>query len=68
MIEQILLQLVLFGLLAESGDRYRWTIPLVRETLLAGQDRDYRVSLLLKELPADFAAWITPAERNTGSG
>ena len=67
-IEQILLQLVLFGLLAESGDRYRWTIPLVRDTLLAGQDRDYRVSLLLKELPADFAAWITPAERSAGSG
>jgi ligand-binding sensor domain-containing protein len=62
-VEQILLQLVLYGLVAESGDRYRWTIPLVRETLLAGQDREHRVSRLLRELPVGFAAWITPPDK-----
>jgi AAA domain len=62
MIEQILRQLVLYGLVAESGDRYRWTIPLVREALLASQDREYRVLQLPQELPVDFAAWITPSD------
>ena len=59
-IEQTLLQLVLYGLVAESEDHYTWTIPLVRDTLLTGRDREYRVSQLLQELPKDFAAWITP--------
>ena len=61
-IEQILLQLVLYGLVAESEDNYMWTIPLVRDTLLAGRDREYRVSQLLLELPKDVAAWITPPD------
>jgi hypothetical protein len=61
-IERILLQLVIFGLVTEFNDRYRWSIPLLRTTLLAGEDREYRVARLLQELPADFSAWITPAE------
>jgi len=65
-IEQTLLQFVLYGLVAESEDHYTWTIPLVRDTLLAGRDREYRVSQLLKELPKDFVAWITPHDTEGG--
>lgn len=46
-IEAILVQLVLYGFVAETEDRYRWTIPLLRETLLAGNDREHRVGRLL---------------------
>jgi hypothetical protein len=60
-IERILLQLVIFGLVSEFNDRYRWSIPLLRATLLAGEDRGYRVARLLQELPENFSAWITPA-------
>ncbi len=41
-------------------------IPLVRDTLLTGRDREYRVSQLLKDLPKDFAAWITPHDTAGG--
>jgi type II secretory pathway predicted ATPase ExeA len=60
-IERILLQLVLYGLVTETDDHYRWSIPLVRDTLLAGRDRAHRIDRLLQELPDDFAEWITPS-------
>ncbi len=58
--QQILLQLSLYGLVTQGGGAYRWTIPLLRDTLLADPARAYRVPRLLSELPASFAAWITP--------
>lgn len=59
-IDQILLQLTLYGLVTQTGGGYRWTIPLVRDTLLADTERLYRIQRLLQELPEHFAAWITP--------
>jgi hypothetical protein len=63
---QILLQLILYGLITKTGNDYRWTIPLVRDTLLADVEREYRVQRLLQELPEHFATWITP-QMDSGS-
>jgi hypothetical protein len=65
-IDQILLQLTLYGLVTKTGDGYHWTIPLVRNILLADAEREYRVQRLLQELPEHFAAWITP-QMDSGS-
>ena len=65
-IDQILLQLTLYGLVTKTGDGYHWTIPLVRNILLADVEREYRVQRLLQELPEHFAAWITP-QMDSGS-
>ena len=59
-IQQLLLQLTLYGLVTHTGGVYRWTIPLVRDTLLTDPERTYRVQRLRRELPESFAAWITP--------
>jgi hypothetical protein len=58
--DQILLQLTLYGLITQGHGTYRWTIPLVCDTLRADPERVYRRQRLLQELPAHFAAWITP--------
>ena len=60
-VERILLQLVIFGLVEESAGYYQWAIPLVRNTLLSSFDLEYRVSRLVQELGDDFAIWITPS-------
>jgi ligand-binding sensor domain-containing protein len=59
-LETILVQLVLYGFVVESEDRYSWTIPLLRETLLAGEDLEYRVKQLVQGLPADPSSWAMP--------
>lgn len=67
-IQQLLLQLTLYGLVTYSDGAYRWTIPLVRDTLLADPERPYRVQRLRAELPVSFAAWITPQREGTQAG
>jgi hypothetical protein len=59
-IDELLLQLTLYGLITKSADGYCWTIPLVHDTLRADPERVYRVQRLVQELPENFAAWITP--------
>ncbi len=62
-IEEILMQLMLYGLLVDANGQYQWAIPLVRDTLLDEAGRKHRLARLLQELPDDFAAWITPSRR-----
>lgn len=54
----LLEQLVLFGFAERSRESYRWTIPLLRETLLGDPDRANRRRRLLDELPKEPAAWL----------
>ncbi|MCP4658928.1 MAG: hypothetical protein GY856_26245, partial [bacterium] len=61
-LEALLVQLVLYGFVGEGRDGYRWTIPLLRETLLSAQDRDYRLERVIEELPADPMSWASKVE------
>ena len=60
-LESLLLQLVLYGFVSELEDRYKWTIPLLRDCLLSG-DRRHRIARLVEELPDDPAFWPTMAD------
>lgn len=66
-VDQLLLQLTLYGLITKTGEGYCWTIPLVHDTLRAEHERNYRVKRLLQELPEHFAAWITPQKDGSSS-
>ena len=57
MLDQLLMQLVLYGFARESDDGYEWTIPLLREALLTAADRGHRVRRLVSELGSDASAW-----------
>ncbi len=55
--DRLLLQLVLYGFAVEEDGAYRWTIPLVRETLLADVGRSDRQRRLVAELGDDPSSW-----------
>ncbi len=50
-------QLVLYGFAVEKDGTYRWTIPLVRETLLGDAGRGDRLRRLVAELGDDPSSW-----------
>ncbi len=56
-VETLLRDLIISGFLKETGGRYGWTIPILREIIAATDS--YRVEQLEKELAPDPAAWAT---------
>jgi hypothetical protein len=55
-LERVLVELRLSGVVSEAGDRYRWSVPLLRDTLRT-QDSAFFLRRLADELPADPAHW-----------
>jgi hypothetical protein len=54
-VETLLRDLIISGFLNETGGRYGWTIPILRDVIVAADN--YKVEQLEKELPPNPAAW-----------
>ncbi len=61
-LDELLVQLVLYGFARRSGDGYEWTIPLLREALLTAPDREYRIRRRVSELGTDALAWVMASD------